>query len=103
MASHRLKPIPFCIKPLAGDASFRRYFRVQTSTQPYVVMDAPPAKEGLSSFLHVGKLLAAHGIHTPHVFAVDYALGFVLLEDLGDTLYFMDCHRIISSRAIRQP
>lgn len=86
--NHALNQSTFHIKPLAGDASFRRYFRVQTQEKPYVVMDAPPTKEGLSSFIHVNALLATHGIHTPHVFAVDYELGFVLLEDLGDTLLF---------------
>ena len=34
---------PLSIEPLAGDASFRRYFRVRCDDhRRYVVMDAPP-------------------------------------------------------------
>ena len=35
----------FEILPLADDASFRRYFRIKTNSQTWVVMDAPPEKE----------------------------------------------------------
>ena len=76
----------FTVVPLAGDASFRRYFRLHQDSQTRVIMDAPPDKEGLDSFIHVANLLAKQGIHTPAVYAVDYAQGFALLEDLGDDL-----------------
>ncbi len=76
----------FTLTPLAGDASFRRYFRLKTAEKHLVVMDAPPTKEGLISFIQIGLLLSTHGIHTPHVLAVDLDQGFALLEDLGDTL-----------------
>ena len=33
------------IEPLAGDASFRRYFRVTRGNRTAVLMDAPPPKE----------------------------------------------------------
>ena len=77
----------FTITPLAGDASFRRYFRLHQDGQTRVVMDAPPEKEGLTSFLHVAELLEKQGVYTPAIDAVDYAQGFVLLEDLGDDLF----------------
>ena len=77
---------PFTITPLAGDASFRRYFRFQCGELTRVVMDAPPDKENITPFLDIGHQLATIGIHTPTVYAVDQALGFILLEDLGDQL-----------------
>ena len=30
------------VEPLAGDASFRRYFRVRANGQSAMLMDAPP-------------------------------------------------------------
>lgn len=76
----------FTIARLAGDASFRCYFRLYHNEQTYVVMDAPPEKEGLTSFLHIANRLATQGIYTPQIYAVDTIDGFVLLEDLGDDL-----------------
>jgi N-acetylmuramate 1-kinase len=35
------------IEPASVDASFRRYFRVTRGEDSYIVMDAPPEKEGL--------------------------------------------------------
>ncbi|MCX7116910.1 MAG: phosphotransferase [Legionellales bacterium] len=81
-----VKTTPMTLTPLAGDASFRRYFRLTCGPLSYVVMDAPPEKESIASFLGIGHLLARKGVHTPKVHAVDKTLGFMLLEDLGDTL-----------------
>lgn len=78
--------LSYTLTPLAGDASFRRYFRLKTVDMSYVVMDAPPEKEGLTSFIQVAGTLNSHGVHTPHIIAVDVHQGFALLEDLGDTL-----------------
>ncbi len=42
------------IEPLAGDASFRRYFRVHDGGRTAVLMDAPPEHEDSRPFLGVG-------------------------------------------------
>ncbi len=81
-----LGDILFTVTPLAGDASFRRYFRLHTDGQTRVIMDAPPEKETLAPFIHIAELLATIGILTPTVYAVDHAQGFALLGDLGDQL-----------------
>ncbi len=70
----------------SADASFRRYFRVwRPSGATAVVMDAPPDKENIAPYLHVGSLLRSCGVHVPEVEAADAARGFLLLEDLGST------------------
>lgn len=81
---------PFIITPLAGDASFRRYFRLQCGDLTRVIMDAPPDKESITSFLAIGGRLSAYGVHTPAIYAADDVLGFILLEDLGDKLLLRD-------------
>lgn len=75
------------VRPLTGDASFRRYWRVEADGRRYVLMDAPPGKEDLRPFLRVAELLGEAGIHVPAVYGSDPANGLALLEDLGDTLY----------------
>ena len=77
---------PFTLTPLAGDASFRRYFRLQSGGLTRVVMDAPPDKETITSFIDVGNILTSIGVHTPAIHAVEYSQGFIVLEDLGDQL-----------------
>ena len=72
--------------PLAGDASFRRYYRLSTAKTSYIIMDAPPTQEALRPFLEIGLLLKNNQILTPTVHAFDEAQGFALLEDFGDTL-----------------
>lgn len=79
---------PYTLEPLTGDASFRRYFRLQLADTTQIIMDAPPSKEGLLPFVHIGTSLADFGITTPTVYAVDYDLGFALLDDFGDALLF---------------
>ena len=45
------------ITDLSGDASFRKYYRVKKKNLSYVVMDCPPDKEDLKSFILVQKNL----------------------------------------------
>ena len=78
----------FTFTPASADASFRRYFRAtfgDGSTK--IVMDAPPQHEDCKPFLHIAKLFAEAGAHTPHVYGQDLAQGFLLLSDLGNTTY----------------
>ena len=72
------------IVPLAGDASFRRYFRVHDGERTAVLMDAPPAHEDSRPFLGIGKHLVDLGFSAPRTLAVDLDAGLILLEDFGD-------------------
>lgn len=72
------------ILPLAGDASFRRYFRVHRDGESAVLMDAPPEHEDSRPFLSVARHLDAIGFRAPRVLAEDLDAGLILLEDFGD-------------------
>ncbi len=74
------------INALAGDASFRRYFRVITTQGSSIAMDAPPEKEDSHSFLAVADCYHQYGINAPTVYAQDLEAGFILLSDFGDEL-----------------
>ena len=71
-------------QPLAGDASARRYERLALGAATAVLMDAPPPREDVGPFLRIAHLLRGMGYSAPEILAADEALGFVLLEDLGD-------------------
>lgn len=72
---------------LAGDASFRRYDRLENATSTAVLMDAPPPQEDVRPFVHIARHLYDHGFSTPQIMAEDAKNGFLLLEDLGDNTY----------------
>ncbi len=72
---------------LAGDASFRKYFRLSRPRASAVVMDAPPPQEDVRPFVRIGRHLAGLGLSAPAIHAVDEANGFLLLEDLGDDTF----------------
>jgi aminoglycoside/choline kinase family phosphotransferase len=72
------------ILPLAGDASFRRYFRAVAPGRSAVLMDAPPSQEDSRPFLAVADHLRRLGFRAPGVLACDLDAGLILLEDFGD-------------------
>jgi aminoglycoside/choline kinase family phosphotransferase len=72
------------IRPLAGDASFRRYFRLFDGGSRAVLMDAPPPHEDAGPFVAVAEWLVGAGLSAPRVLARDLDRGLLLLDDFGD-------------------
>lgn len=73
--------------PASTDASFRRYFRLQANGESYIVMDAPPEQEDCRPFIDIAGRLASAGLHVPVIIAQDLDQGFLLLSDLGQSVY----------------
>ena len=73
------------ILPLAGDASFRRYFRVQAGERRAVLMDAPPPHEDPRPFIAMANWLEGVGLTAPRILAADLDQGLLLIDDFGDT------------------
>ena len=72
---------------LAGDASFRKYFRLTRAGGTAVVMDAPAPQEDVRPFARIGRHLLSLGLSAPEIWAEDTTNGFLLLEDLGDDTF----------------
>lgn len=75
------------LEPASADASFRSYWRTVHHGQSWIVMDSPPAQEDPQPWLDIGERLAAAGLHVPAVKAHDLLQGFLLIEDLGASMY----------------
>ena len=77
--------VPDTVRVASADASFRRYFRVDRvgGAGSCIIMDAPPAQENCTPFVHVGRLMEAAGLKVPRILAWDEPQGFMLLSDLG--------------------
>ena len=78
---HSLRPETLSLA--SADASFRRYFRIQSGAETCIIMDAPPDKENSQKFVQVAQLMAAAGIRVPRILDWDNALGFLLVSDMG--------------------
>lgn len=76
------------LQPASADASFRRYFRLQSGNTTVIVMDAPPPNEDCRPFVHVTGLLKDVGLNVPTILAEDVEQGFLLLSDLGPHTYY---------------
>jgi aminoglycoside/choline kinase family phosphotransferase len=72
---------------LAGDASFRSYYRLADGSRRAVLMDAPPSLEDIQPYVAVAKELRRLGLSAPEIYAEDAEHGFLLIEDFGDDTY----------------
>ena len=88
--THSCKLPDFRLEALAGDASFRRYFRVLHPKGSYVAMDAPPDRENCLPFVAIAKALREIGLSTPEIIGCDLQQGFLLITDFGDRLYLKE-------------
>lgn len=71
------------LRPASADASFRRYFRIDSASKSFIIMDAPPDKEDSAPFVRIASLLDAAGLLVPQILNWQAAEGFMLLSDLG--------------------
>lgn len=72
--------------PLTGDASDRRYFRINRRDEPSVVLalHAGPIDYDTLPFVNVARLMRAIPLPCPAILDHANDLGVLLLEDLGD-------------------
>jgi len=77
----------FTIEPVSSDASFRRYFRITSNNETYILMDAPPDLERIDHFLNITKNLASAEINAPKIISYDTKLGLILMTDFGNQTY----------------
>lgn len=75
------------LAPASGDASFRRYFRVETGDGSWIAMDAPPGREDVRPFVEIAGYLRSMSLNAPEIIADNAEQGFLLMSDLGRITY----------------
>jgi N-acetylmuramate 1-kinase len=73
--------------PASTDASFRRYFRLRSGVNSFIVMDAPPVQEDCLPFMRIAGYLEAMQLNAPRIIEANVDDGFLLLSDLGTRQY----------------
>ena len=74
----------FCLTKIAGDASFRSYYRIKSNEKSFILMFAPPKFEKTSPFIEVANILIDNQINAPKIIAKNQEEGLLVLEDFGD-------------------
>lgn len=74
----------FILSPLNGDASFRKYYRVENK----IAVDSPPDTQKNHEFLDINKRLSKANLFVPCILEIDLDNGFFLLNDLGNVSFF---------------
>ena len=81
------------LKPMQADASFRRYYRLEGTTKPMLLMQDPPDRPAIPPFVMVEPYIkiAEHlrdiGLRTPEIHFKDIENGLLVIEDFGDDTY----------------
>lgn len=86
----------FQVQQLPGDASARRYFRIENKEHSYVLMQLQPYSDlgEQLPFLQVQKHLNRLHVPVPQVIEVDPRKGFILLSDLGNETLLKRLERV---------
>jgi aminoglycoside/choline kinase family phosphotransferase len=71
---------------MQSDASSRKYLRLETPDNSFVIMDTKPDKE-LDNFIALARILAVHKINAPEIIHCNTSQGLVLLNDFGSKTY----------------
>lgn len=75
------------LQQIPGDASFRRYYRLKSGAQSYMVMDASQQRDCFEPYVAIARALLSLGVMVPEIFVQDLAQGFMLISDFGDLQY----------------
>ncbi|MDX2433477.1 MAG: hypothetical protein QNK14_02565 [Desulfobacterales bacterium] len=79
------------IAPLSGDGSSRFFFKIKTESISYcgVLPDKENTQKGMAeahAAFKIGNHLKKRGLPVPVIHGFDPVSGFILFEDLGETL-----------------
>lgn len=84
---------PFRLEPLAGDASFRAYYRLFVEDRSFIVMSAGQDRDSCQPFVAIAQAFRKVGVLAPEIIEQDIDQGLLLLSDLGDEVYLQHLNR----------
>ena len=88
------------VRSIAGDASFRKFYRVNLNKSSKIVVFAAKEKyQNLIAYSAINKFLRDNRIFAPKVFEQDHKKGLMVMEDFGDLTY----HKILLKEKNKLP
>ena len=79
----------FKILPIAGDASFRTFYRLSLNKSSKIIVLAKKEKyQNLVAYSSINKFLRNNKILTPKLYAYNYPKDIIVIEDFGDLSFY---------------
>tara|TARA_B100000686_G_scaffold339594_1_gene413930 strand:- start:18 stop:983 length:966 start_codon:yes stop_codon:yes gene_type:complete len=77
------------ILSIAGDASFRKFYRLVSKGNSKIIVIAQKEKyKNLVAYSTINKFLRTKKIFTPKLYAYNFSKGIMILEDFGDLTFY---------------
>ena len=77
------------IFPIAGDASFRKFYRFISNKKSKIIVYANKEKyKNLVAYTAINKFLRNNQIMSPNLYTYNYQDGIIVLEDFGDITFY---------------
>ena len=77
------------ILPIAGDASFRTFYRfIQKKSRKIIVFAKKEKYKNLIAYSAINEFLRINKILTPKIYAHNYPKGIIVIEDFGDLTFY---------------
>ena len=75
--------------PIAGDASFRTFYRLKNKKKSKIIVLAKKEKyKNLIAYSVINKFLRTNNIHAPKLYASDFSKGVIAIEDFGNISFY---------------
>ena len=77
------------ILPIAGDASFRKFYRIILNKKSKIIILAKKEKyKNLIAYSTINKFLRVNKILAPKIYKHDFSKGIIVVEDFGDLTFY---------------
>ena len=79
----------FKVLPIAGDASFRTFYRFFTKKSSQIIISSKKEKyKNLIAYSAINKFLKKNKILAPKLYEHNYEKGIIIIEDFGDLSFY---------------
>jgi len=79
----------FKLVPIAGDASFRKFYRIISNKKSKILVRAEKEKyKNLIVYSAINTFLRKNKILTPKLFSFNYSESSMVIEDFGDLSFY---------------
>ena len=79
----------FKIISIAGDASFRKFYRIILNKGSKILVISKKEKyKNLIAYLSINKFLRTNKILTPNIYGHNFSKGMIVIEDFGDLSFY---------------
>ena len=77
------------IQVIAGDASFRKFYRLILNKKSKIVVLAKREKyKNLIAYSSINKFLRNNKIFSPKLYTHNFSKGIIVIEDFGDSSFY---------------